>query len=329
MPDGAIRYNGNIYGGTTYTNAAGASVTGTTSSTNTALLQNPSFGPIYYLTNTDKGASQNYTIDLHRDMKDGWSVSFSYTHMHATEVQPMTSSVQSSNYNYRQALNPNNNTATTSNYEIPDKVVASVAKQFHFFNWANSTTTLSAVFRAETGHPYSWVFYGDANGDGISGNDLMYVPTGPNDPKVAWISPDPNQQTAFFSWLATQPGLEKYAGTFAPRNAFFSPWQHTVDLHLEQQIPVYRKVKVSAFVDCLNFANLLSKKWGVVTGVDWANDYTGYGRAAVGAGYNANGNNGQGQYLYYYNSTTQSYNSLENYTDLSRWMLQAGLKISF
>ena len=170
MPDGAIRYAGNItptnigsqYFAPGYT-TSNLYVSSTGISTS-ALAANPATGPVYKLTNTNKGGTQEYSVYIKRPMIDGWAFSLAYDHMHATQVDPSPSSVASSNYDDNVFVNPNDNKAYVSEYEVPDKVVATVAHQFKFFPYHNTTTTLSAQFIYQTGEPYSFVFKGVADG---------------------------------------------------------------------------------------------------------------------------------------------------------------------
>src|SRR5579862_3078776 len=199
-------------------------------------------------------------------MKDGWAFSIGYAHTHATQVDPSPSSVASSGYLDLYGVNPNDNVAYRSQTAVPDKIVVTGAKQFDFFHIKNSKTTLSAQYIAQTGQAYSILFKGDANGDGITNSSLMYVPTGPSDPKVEWASS--TEESNFFSWLGQNGDLAKYAGGVAPRNAFYAPWQHTLNLKLEQQVPIYGSGRLVLFADCFNFANLLNKNWGIVANFD-------------------------------------------------------------
>jgi Carboxypeptidase regulatory-like domain len=292
-PDGRIRYSGSLHS---------------------------NFGAVINMSNTSEGGSQAYTLALRRPMKNNWSFSAAYTRTHATEVQPLTSSVATSSYNYRSTFNPNENVARTSSYVVPDSWVFTATRKFNFFGRSDASTRISAIFRAQTGHAYSWVFSGDANGDGISGNDSFYVPSGPNDPKVTWA--DATQQANFFNFVANTD-LRKYMGQVVPANSSFNPWQKTLDVHLEQEIPIYRKARLSVFFDCLNFANLFNKNWGVVNGLDFGNSYSGYNRSVASATYNAATN----QYAYTFTSSTLG--GQITFTDLSRWQLQIGAKLEF
>jgi hypothetical protein len=166
-------------------------------------------------------------------------------------------STASSNYNVRASFNPNEDVASTSNYNIDDRVVASITRTFEFIKRA--PTSVTAVYEARTGRPYSWVFRGDANGDGFTFNDLFYVPTGPTDSKVGWYSTA--ERDAFFAF-AEASGLNAYSGTYTPRNSERSPWVQTVDLRFSQTIPLGSRLQTELYVNIINFANWFDDEWG-------------------------------------------------------------------
>lgn len=286
-----------------------------------------SFGTVLDLKNTSKGGSQVYSLSLSRAMRDHWAFALSYSHTHATEVQPLTSSVAGSSFNYRATINPNDNQAHNSLYVVPDAVVLSATREFNFFKARDSSTSLTAVFRAQTGHVYSWVFYGDFNGDGTSGNDAFYVPSQADvsSGKVAFATAA--QQTAFYSFVASQPDLQKNLGQTVAPDSSFGSWERTLDLKLTQNIPVVHPLKLTAYITCNNFANLLDKNWGIVDQMDFGTGYNGYNRNVASATYSAAGNGGKGQYTYTFTSSTLA--SPIVFTDLSRWQVETGLKLEF
>ncbi len=326
-PDGAIRYNGVItptnigsqYFVPTYTTTNYyLSATSTSSST---LQANTATGPIYELTNTDKGGSEQYTIMVHRPMIDNWSFSMAYTHTFATGVDPLPSSVASSNFGDDPSLNPTDNRNWRSQYEIPNKGVITATRDFHFIPGSSARTSISAQFIAQTGQAFSYVFKGDADGSGISNESLFYVPTGPSDPLVTWASP--TEEAAFFQYLATNPDLARWAGKVTSRNSSFSQWQRTLNLHVEQEIPIKGSAHLTLFADCFNFANLLNKKWGVVTNYDGVFET----QTIAGTGFNPAGNGGKGQYIYTFNAGT--FGVPTTYSDMSRWNIQVGARLEF
>jgi hypothetical protein len=323
-PDGAIRYAGNI----TPTNTmgiinpvTGATFVSTISATSAALLANAATGPVYELTNTPHGSTQEYILELQRPMKDHWSYSLSWSHNHDTTVEAGTSSVAQSNYTGQAFLNPNSGRAYISDYEVPNKIVATLAREYLFFGRADAKTTIAAQWIQETGHPYSFIFYGDADGSGIANRSLFYVPSGPADPKVLWASA--TEETNFFQFLANTPDLAKWAGQVVPRNSAFAPWEKTLNLHVEQEIPVEDTgIKLTVFADCFNFANLLDRDWGISEVFDFP-----YTRTIAGTAYNPAGNGGAGQYIYTFNSATLGGETI--YSDMSRWNVQIGIKLEF
>jgi hypothetical protein len=324
MPDGAIRYAGNI----TPSNTQGiinpltnATFVSTSSATSTVLLANPATGPVYTAENTRNGATQQYLLELQRPMKDHWAFSLAYAHNHDTQVESGTSSVAQSNFTGQTFVNPNSQRAYISDYEVPNKVVATLTREFLFFNRSDAKTTIAAQWIQEAGHPYSFTFYGDADGSGISNRSLFYVPNGPNDPKVTWASA--TEEANFFQFLANTPDLAKWAGEVVPRNSAFAPWEKTLNLHVEQEIPIASTtVRLKLFADCYNFANLLDRDWGITEVYDFP-----YSRTIAGTAYNPAGNGGAGQYIYTFNSSTLGSQTI--YSDMSRWNVQIGIKLEF
>jgi hypothetical protein len=284
----------------------------------TTLYQNHATGAVYELTNTDNGGSQEYTLELVRPVTNNWGFSLAYTHTHATQVQPFSSSVASSGFLGAPYINPNDNIAYKSQYAVPDKFVATATREFDFFKMKNSKTTVSAQFITETGQAYSFVFHGNANGDGDGDDDdLFYVPSGPSDPRVEWISP--TEETAFFNYLATNSQLAKWAGKIAPRNSAYAPWQEVINVHVEQEIPIWHNVRATIFADCYNFGNMIDKHSGIVD--DYTNSFE--TQEIAGTGYDKVTN----KYIYTFNNGTLGTPSI--YSDLSRWQLQIGARLEF
>ncbi|HZZ57095.1 MAG TPA: hypothetical protein VFE31_04635, partial [Opitutaceae bacterium] len=333
MPDGAIRYAGNITAGSgsassgTYTSTYTASSSPTdvflasTSTSSTALAEHKAVGPVYYLTNTDKGGSQVYSIYIHRDMRDGWAWSLGYAHTHSTVVDDAPSTTASTGYSDIYGVNPNDNVAYHSQYAEPDKVVATLTRRFDFFHNHHAHTSISAQYIAETGQAYSAVFKGDANGDGVTNSSLFYVPTGPSDPKVAWASS--TDETNFFNWLAKNPEIGQYAGRVVPRNALYAPWVRLLNLHVEQEVPIWGPSHLVLFADCFDFGNLLNHNWGLVSNFDNSFNV----QTIAGTGFNPAANGGAGQYIYVFNPATLG--TPTTYPDMSRWAIQIGARLEF
>jgi hypothetical protein len=224
------------------------------------------------LTNTHQGESKVGSLSVQK----GWDTDIGkvqlnggYAWTQATDVNPGTSSVASSTYNYVAVSDPNHPGAANSNYAAAHTFTTAVTWTEKFFDDAKTSLTLLGTLRS--GLPYSYTFAcgsgaGNMFGDsactvGGQGRELFYVPTGPNDPHVNWAASSitPAQMAAYVD----RYGLNSYRGQIAPRNAFNAPWFNTLDLHFLQEIPSpIEGHKLQFTVDTVNFSNLLFPGWG-------------------------------------------------------------------
>jgi hypothetical protein len=232
----------------------------TTCSATAKANANPSFGNVTLLTNTHQGQSDTLTWSFTKPMADDWSAMVAFRVGHATDVNPGTSSVAYSNYQYRAFLNPNADVATTSNYNVPQRVLGSLTWQHKFFG--DYLTQVSAFADLHSGAPYSWVSGVDTDGSGIA-RSLIYIPKSADD--VEWVAGTTAlQKQQFMSYIQNNSYLRDHMGQIASRNAVSSPWVNQIDLSFRQQIPgFFEGNKGELRFDIFNFGNLLNSKWGV------------------------------------------------------------------
>lgn len=214
------------------------------------------------LTNTDKGASDSLTFSLSKAMSHGFSGTFSVTGTHATEVNPGSSSQAYSNYNFVSRTNPNEIVEAASRFDIPLSVKAVMSWEHAFFG--DYKTTVSAYYNGHTGAPYSWVFGGDVNGDGVATDvDLAYIPL-VNDPLVTFKAGTTADQIAAFNALIDGDRyLRSHRGQIAGRNVMHQPWVNQLDIGVQQELPgFFEGNKFVVRLDVYNFLNMLNKDWG-------------------------------------------------------------------
>jgi len=195
-------------------------------------------------------------------------------------------------------------------------------------------TTVSLYYEGRSGQPYSWVYSGDLNADGLSGNDLLAVPSGSSDARFDFTGMTPTQQSAYFAFL-NSTGLSKYAGSYAPRDAFIGPWQNRLDLNFRQSIPVVsmlgEHVKLELFVDFLNFGSWLDKHlFNYVEEINQGTTFGGLTRVLGNASYNADGLVRPTVALNTDGTVSLPAGSLitVNNTD-ARWRIQGGVSLKF
>ncbi len=331
LPDGRLTfYNNFTPAGFNATGglAAGNRVRANCIRVNPALAFNSVSNPCLYtnailLYNTGKGSTDNFTVSVEKPWSNDWSARLSYTLGRSEEVSPGTSSVAFSNFLNRAIFNPNEEEANTSNYEIRDRIVGTFAKRFNFFS--NAPTTLSFFYEGREGRPYSYGFLGDANGEGIGGNDLFLIPNLNN--VVFTSGSDAADIAAFRDFILNDEYLSANQGRTAERNALTSPWVHQVDMRLQQEIPFFFDTTAKIYLDVENIGNLINDEWGHI---DQA-PFPGNLGVARFAGVDANGN------VVYDVSNFVNSAGVTNLPRLarqdregqSRWALQIGLRLDF
>ena len=216
------------------------------------------FGDVILLRSTDKGQTRQFTVGVNKPLNETWGWSLYYTFTDATEVSPLLSSTATSNWNNRAIFQPNEDIASTSNFEIRDRVLGTLTWRHAF--WSDYKTEVSAVYEGRSGRPYSYVFSNDANGDSRI-NDLLYVPTGRGD---VIFTGGAAMEDAFFNWLSTTD-LGQHGGGVVPRNSGRAGWVNTFDVRISQELPgFFEGHKSQLWVDVMNIGNLVNEDWGQI-----------------------------------------------------------------
>ena len=282
-------------------------------------LSNSAFAQAVLATGTDKGGGNTFTLSLAAPVRNGLSWSAAYTRSTAKEVSPLTSSVANSNFNARSVFNPNEEVAANSAYLVRDRVNASLTYSNLVFS-DKYRTSIGVFYEGRTGKPYSWTFNNDMNGDGVAGNDLMYIPSAPGSNEVQFTG---QGEGAFWAVVDAYPELSGARGGVTNRNGSFSPFVNSFDLRLSQEMPGFTaKHKGSVTLDILNIGNLLNKRWGRTNEVGFQSA-GGQARSFV----NYQGINAAGQYVY-------NVVNVEDYVTRqekgeSQWAAQITLKYEF
>lgn len=226
----------------------------------------PGIGDVIDVTNTDEGFSYNLTAQIQRPFRDGFEFALSYTFSHAEDVNPVTSSQAISNWRFNLTQgDPNNPGLSTSDFDIPHRVVASASYRVPLFRRA--ATDLSLVYIGQSGQPYSYRYFDDINFDGSFGNDLLYVPataaeirfepataSQPITPEASWANLN--------AFIESDECLRRNRGQVLERNECREPWSNRFDFRLAQNLSPGGGHNVQLTVDVLNLGNLLNEEWG-------------------------------------------------------------------
>ena len=256
------------------------------------------------LASTDKGFTTDYAIGLRKTFDWGLTADVTYTHVHAVDVNPGTSSVALSNYAQVAFSDPNNQQSGISNYQINQSFKFNVTYSHRIFG--DNLTTISLYATKRSGLPYSYTFqatlpntatqvasttpldsqYNTVGAVAQRSNELLYVPKADGTGNVTLTS-DPIVQygpafanstytaangkvltgIAGFNQFLKDTGLIKYNGSISPRNAFDSRSVTDADIEISQEIPVffpYARAKAQVFFDIFNIGNLINSNYGVL-----------------------------------------------------------------
>ena len=290
----------------------------------TRALSNPAYNNVLLATKTSDGRGNLATLSLSRPMKNNWAWSLSYTYTDATEVSGLTSSVANSNWASRAILNPNETGAANSVYLVKDRFNGTVNWKHNFFQGLK--TEIGFFVEGRSGKPYSWTFLNDVNGDGLGGNDLMYIPKAFGSGDVVFLGDTATSKTNeenFWKIVNANGGLSKNAGRVVKRNENFSPWTNSIDMRISQQLPSFFKDHKATFTfDILNVANLLNKRWGRIDEIGFQSN-GGQPRGFV----NVVGIDPNGRYIYNVGNLADF--TTRNTSNESQWALQATVRYEF
>ena len=231
----------------------------------------------FVLTNQNIGSSWNLSGSLSKTLWRGLSVRGAYSYGEAKNTIDPGSTAGSTFANNQIASDPNNPAVGFSGYSQGHRVFVQTSYTRQYFGFGS--TTISAFWEAKPSFQnfasnVSYVFNGDMNGDGSSGNDLIYIPRDTAEMNFVTFTHTngrvftaAEQTTAFEAYIQQDPYLKNHRGEYAQRGALFLPMFNRMDLSLIQDIfkNIGGKRNTGQIrFDITNFGNLLNSDWGVI-----------------------------------------------------------------
>ena len=213
----------------------------------------------YVLTNTNKGWGSIATVSLNAQPLQNLSITAAYTHTVSKEVTGMPGSNASAAWKYIPSVDgPNYNILHNSSYNLPDRIMASVA----YTDAAHNHWSLFYEGLRYSGNSY--IYANDLNGDG-NAYDLMYIPA--NKSEIRFI--DEDNANRYWEFAAQDEYLSKHQGQYAEAYAVNQPMRHVFDFRFAHDFivkvgSVRNTLQVS--LDIQNVSNLFNSRWGVTKG---------------------------------------------------------------
>jgi len=233
------------------------------------------------LQNQSRDYSYSLTAQVRKRYSNNWEAMLAYTYSRAWDVQSFTSSTHISNWQFGRTLAGAQEDPYTSIslFDQPHKIVGNVT---YTANWLKKLSTdLTLFYQGVSGSPHDYIYggfggAGDLNGDGVQGNDLLYVPTDATNPaeiqfrditrrqgnQTTVVATAAQQAQQFEQFIRSSDCLSRNRGGILPRNSCRLPFSNQFDLGVRQNLPVIRGQRLAVQFDVFNVGNLLNRKWG-------------------------------------------------------------------
>jgi hypothetical protein len=225
----------------------------------------------FVLANASGAYSWNSAFSLERSFAGGLYAKGGYSYTLAKSYFD-PSSTASSNWSGNPTPGDANNPGLGYSFYWPGNrfFLAGTLKRDWF---AFGSTTISSFSEWKNQGNFSYVFSGDANGDGQTSNDLLYVARDTSEMyfrAIGGAAPFTvdQQKQAWDKYIQQDPYLSAHRGEYAQRNAVLTPVLFQTDLSFSQELGRTiggRANGLEARIDILNFGNLLNHDWGVGT----------------------------------------------------------------
>lgn len=229
---------------------------------------NPNITDAILMRNTSKGYTYNITLQLQRNVNNLYTM-IAYSYGDSRSVNDGGSIAQSIWRDRQVAGDPNANVMSYSNFYQPHRVVAAAYYRKEYAKYF--ATSIGFTFEGANGGTASYVYSGDLNNDGLTSNDLIYVPRDQNDIVLETVNASDTRSTAVIwgqlnAYINQDPYLSHRRGQYAERNALLLPFYKRLDLNFTQDFYVNVKDKRNTIrftMDIFNFGNLLNRNWGI------------------------------------------------------------------
>jgi hypothetical protein len=303
-----------------------------------ATLANPNIGNAILMSNSSQGYVYTLTGKIQRTTEN-FAYGVAYTHS-VSKNTAEGGSTASSLWSAAAVSNQDPNAANLgyASYYQPNRVIANFTYKLNEGN--NLSTTFGAIYELANNGVNSYVYNGDLNGDGNSGNDLIYIPKTITDINLVKVGSGglgtetknvTDTRTSAQIWsqldafISNSTYLNTHRGEYSKRNAAVAPYYSKLDLNITQdlKLKVGNSTNTLRFsLDLINAGNFINRDWGVVK-IPTATNILKY------EGISADGKTPSFS-LPFQTGTTPFTQPYQNSTGISsRWQMMFGIKYLF
>ncbi|MBR5034028.1 MAG: TonB-dependent receptor [Bacteroidales bacterium] len=238
---------------------------------------NPQAVQPVYLTNSPlNGYYYSITASLQKDFDFGLSAMAAYTRSGSETIgEGYGDQVTSARTNTYTVNGPNTPELGYSGFVSPNRLIANLSYRVN--EGSKGATTFGLFYEG-----YNYVFVGNysytryshimAGRNGITGNELIYIPTTSELSAMPFTSDE--NRNEFEAYIAENKYLSAHRGEYSKRGGFVAPWYSRFNFKVAQDINYTIAGKVNTFqigLDINNVGNLLNSKWGLIDQVNTDN----------------------------------------------------------
>lgn len=238
--------------------------------------------------NTNKGYQYTATVQVSKNIGNTLFLTTAYSYGISMDITSNPGEIAANAFQTNPTKgNPNVVYLAHSDHELKHRLIlAGTYRKEYTKNLAFSIGLFGELTQGgpgnvigEVGGRYSYTYAGDVNNDGITGNDLIFIPKDQSQilfttaqvkdglgNTIRTVTPA-EQWNDLNAFINQDKYLQKHRGEIADRNGAITPLFARADLKLTHdfsfQISPKRKNTLQISFDILNFGNFLNKEWGI------------------------------------------------------------------
>jgi hypothetical protein len=235
---------------------------------------NPNISNATVLTNTDKGYAYSLTSQVTKSFTRGFYAMAAYNYAVAKN---MVDGNTQHFLSYENIHSVNGGNFPNLGYSLDDqrhRVIGSLSYKTEYGRKKNVGSSFALFYEARNQGVASYVYNGDANGDQIAGNDLIFVPTTEQLLDMQFqpltvngqVFTAQDQRVMFDQFIQQDNHLSSRRGEYAVRHGVQLPMVGRLDVSFAQEFHFFvkdRRNTLQIRADIFNFTNMINNKWGV------------------------------------------------------------------
>lgn len=217
------------------------------------------FRDVIKQSNSNQDYQYQLTFQLQKRFSNGLEFNAGYSYQRAYDLMSLTSSISNSNLRFAVLDGTlDNRNLRPAAFDVPHRVTFSVT--------GNLPVGLRGTlqYAGNSGTPYSYVTSNDVNGDGLAGQDLVYVPLNAQDIQMCplsgactSLSQDPAAYAQLNAYINAEPCLASQRGQIMQRTSCRNPWQSFVNGRLAKTFMTVHGQSVELTADIFNVLSFL------------------------------------------------------------------------